>query len=35
MMVIIINMDAVNLMKFKMLTNQVKVSDEIMLVTTK
>ncbi|WP_436666374.1 N-acetylglucosamine-specific PTS transporter subunit IIBC [Lactiplantibacillus plantarum] len=35
MMVIITNMDAVNLMKFKMLTNQVKVSDEIMLVTTK
>jgi PTS system N-acetylglucosamine-specific IIC component len=35
MMVIITNMAAVNLMKFKMLSNQVNVSDEIMLVTTK
>ncbi|MBU7463919.1 N-acetylglucosamine-specific PTS transporter subunit IIBC [Lactiplantibacillus pentosus] len=35
MMVIITNMAAVNLMKFKMLSSQVNVSDEIMLVTTK
>lgn len=35
MMVIVTNMDAVNLMKFKMLTSPVKVSDEIMSVTTK
>ena len=35
MMVIITNMDAVNLMKFKLLSNQVKVNDEILLVTTK